>query len=340
MAWRSAPRSRSACWSASFNSTRASSATRCGAGRRPRNRPSAGCSTSSAARRRSRRRCSPRSPGCRRESARTARCCGLPSLLAGVATIPIVYAIGLRVSRRAAFVAALLAALSPFLIWFSVELRAYSLLVALVAGSTLTLLLAIDRRNAWWVAYAALSCAAMYTHYTAAYVLAAQLVWVLAFRPEARRPALIANAGAALAYLPWAPSLLDDLRAPSQGIIEVLAPFGSDTFTDYTLRAALGSPAVELRDLIGIGGIAVLACGLAVAVAGIVARRRREGPDPDRAGRKDLLDPARHGRGRRAGRSRPGQPPRRRSVLAPEPRDLGAGVPDPPGRPADGGHGI
>jgi hypothetical protein len=56
------------------------------------------------------------------------------------------------------------------LIFYSAEARGYALAVVLVILSTLALLAALaDRRVRWWVADAALPCAAMCTHYTAAF---------------------------------------------------------------------------------------------------------------------------------------------------------------------------
>ena len=96
--------------------------------------------------------------------------------------------------------------------------RSYSLAMVLGLLSTLALLLAIERRTAWWwVAYAGLSCAALYTHYTAGFVLAAQFAWAFVFHPTMRRPLLLANLAAAAAFLPWLPGLLEELsRAPSE----------------------------------------------------------------------------------------------------------------------------
>src|SRR5437763_12995814 len=80
----------------------------------------------------------------------------LPALLAGTATIPLIYTLGVRtVGRRAAPLASALTALSPFMIYYSAEARAYGLLMFLLAGSTLSMLLAIDSgRRRWWVLYA------------------------------------------------------------------------------------------------------------------------------------------------------------------------------------------
>src|SRR5688500_727001 len=118
-----------------------------------------------------------------------------PSLIAGVATIPLVYVLGMRtVGRAAGLVAAALTALSPFMVYYSAEARGYALMIALVVLSTIALLAAVDGgRAGWWVAYGACACLAVYTHYTSVFALAGQLLWLLWAHPEARRPAILAS---------------------------------------------------------------------------------------------------------------------------------------------------
>jgi len=207
----------------------------------------------------------------------------LPSLLSGIVTIPIVYAIGDRtLGRRVAVTAAVLAALSPFLTWFSIELRAYSLAIMFVSLSTLCLLLAVeDNRFRWWACYAAASCAAMYTHYTSAYVLLAQLAWVLVLVPASRRPVLLANVAAAVAFLPWLPGLIDDLGSPSQGIIGRFAPFGWHNAVAFTGQFAFANPAFTVRDYLGLGVELALFLGLAVGAVGAVIGWRGRGQPGD-----------------------------------------------------------
>ena len=105
----------------------------------------------------------------------------MPSLLAGVATVPLVYVLGRADGGRAAALAGTaLFALSPFAIFYASEARAYALMTLLVVLSTLSLLRALetnDRR--WWAAFTLLPAAAMYAHYTAVFVLAAQAGWAL-----------------------------------------------------------------------------------------------------------------------------------------------------------------
>src|SRR5215211_5264764 len=154
-----------------------------------------------------------------------------PSLLAGVAAIPLVYLVGVRtVGRAAALVAAAITALAPFMIYYSAEAREYEPMLVLVLLSTLALLTALrDDRARWWIAYGACTCAAVYTHYTSVFALAAQLAWVLLAHPDARRRALLANAGAVVAFLPWLPGLVNDVRSPDSEIMSALSPFTAST---------------------------------------------------------------------------------------------------------------
>ena len=65
-----------------------------------------------------------------------------PSLVAGRATIPLIYLVGCRtVGRTAALLAATLTTLSPFAIYYSAEARGYALMIAFVVGLTLAMLL-------------------------------------------------------------------------------------------------------------------------------------------------------------------------------------------------------
>ena len=204
-----------------------------------------------------------------------------PSMIAGVAAIPLVYALGLRtVGRSAALVAATLAALSPFMVFYSAEARAYGLMIVLVLGSTLALLVAIeDGRARWWALYAACSCAAMLTHYTSVFALAGQLGWLLWCHPGARRPALLANAAAALAFAPWLGGLHGDLNSRTTEILSALQP--SDlhsavvSVTHWVIGYPYASDGSGLRDLPGWPALVLLALAGVVALAGIAADRSR-----------------------------------------------------------------
>jgi Dolichyl-phosphate-mannose-protein mannosyltransferase len=123
---------------------------------------------------------------------------GLRSLSAalGTATVPATYAAGRQfVSRRSAFVAAALVAVSPLLVWYSQEARAYALLVLLGALSLIPLRQAAGLRPGGpltaWAVFASLALA---THYFAVFLIAAEAAWLL-WRASEMRAALRGSHG-------------------------------------------------------------------------------------------------------------------------------------------------
>lgn len=103
------------------------------------------------------------------------------SALCGTVTIPVLYLLGRRlVSERVGLLAALLAAVSPILFWYSQEARAYALLVLLCALTLLALLRAsaapTPGRLLSWGLVAAVALA---THYFAGIVIVPEAVWLL-----------------------------------------------------------------------------------------------------------------------------------------------------------------
>jgi hypothetical protein len=202
----------------------------------------------------------------------------VPSLLAGVATVPLVYVLGIRtVGRRsAAVIGAGLFALSPLATFYATEARAYSLMVLLVVLSTLALLRALDTNDArWWTALAIAIAAALYTHYTCIFVLATQAGWALFTRRDRIRPLLIAHGAALAAFLPWIPSFLDDRNSAYESWIEKLHPFTFTNALNDIGRLADGGPNAALRVVPGNAALALLAISAALAVGGFVLRRAR-----------------------------------------------------------------
>ena len=133
---------------------------------------------------------------------------GLRSLSAlfGVATVAAVYG-GARalVSQRAALIAGTLAALNPFLVWYSQEARAYALLALLCAVSFWTFARALrePRWLAWWALGSVLALA---THYFAAFTIVPEAVVLAVVRGRTRGWSLACAAigAGALALAPLA----------------------------------------------------------------------------------------------------------------------------------------
>jgi len=130
-----------------------------------------------------------------------------PSVLAGLVAVAATYRLARALAgRRVGLAAMLLAAVSPFLIWYAQDARAYSLLTALVAAALWTTWAAKRRGSGrWWAAAGGLWWLALFTHYFAALPLALAGAALL-FTPAAGRAwrgAVTAGLAVGLAYLPW-----------------------------------------------------------------------------------------------------------------------------------------
>src|SRR4051794_29668977 len=103
------------------------------------------------------------------------------SALAGVATVPVAYLVGIELrGHRAGLMAAALVAVNPMLLWYSQEARAYSLFALLCAVSLLYCARSLRRgRRRDFVAWGIASGLALGTHYFAVFPLAAEAVWLL-----------------------------------------------------------------------------------------------------------------------------------------------------------------
>jgi hypothetical protein len=148
---------------------------------------------------------------------------GLRSLsaLAGTAVIPITYLCGRElVSRRAGLVAAALAAVSPFMIWYSQEAREYMLLAALSGASLLFFARAFRRRTrrdlVLWTVFSGL---ALLTAYFAAFLIAAEAIALLYRAGTRLRLAAVGSLAALEAVL--IPHALSNLTNQLQWVVAV-----------------------------------------------------------------------------------------------------------------------
>jgi uncharacterized membrane protein len=218
----------------------------------------------------------------------------VPSLILGTATVPAIYLLGRRIFGSAVgLLAAALLALSPFAIYYSTEARAYATLVFLVTLSTLALLRALDRAGrGWWIVYATSVCAALYTHYTAIFVVGAQALWAFWVYRDRFRTLLIVHVAIVLGYLPWVPGYLEQ-RRNNPNNIEAIGAIGLNTvgadlhphevsvgaFFPSVARILPGHPFLGLESIPGRAGVAlVVLAGATAAVAAIVRLARNESP--------------------------------------------------------------
>jgi hypothetical protein len=191
-----------------------------------------------------------------------------PSAVIGVLTIVVAYAAARRLAgERAGLAAAALAAFSPMLVWHAQDARPYALLALLGGLSFLTWLRARDDPRPGPLAlWAAVSIAAVATHYFAAFTVGVEALLLLRSAP--RRAVVTAIAAIAAAGLALAP-----LALAQRG--------HSSTFVAFIGGTPLIQRIAELpaQDLVGYQppaqiALSVLAALLAaVALAGLIRTR-------------------------------------------------------------------
>ncbi len=214
----------------------------------------------------------------------------VPSLILGTATVPVTYLLARRIAgNTAGLIAAGIMALSPFAIFYSTEARAYGPMVFLVALSTLALLHALeDGRRGWWIVYGVAVCAALYTHYTAVFVLAAQGLWAFWTYRDQLRVLLIVHVAIVIGYLPWMPGFLE--QRGKTNAIETIGAIGLNRVGgdldphhvtaggvfESVARLLPGHPFLGLETMPGRIGLAFIVFAVAATiVAGLVRLRTR-----------------------------------------------------------------
>jgi 4-amino-4-deoxy-L-arabinose transferase-like glycosyltransferase len=176
------------------------------------------------------------------------------SLFFGVLSIPLFY----RVSRQlfpslpgVSLVAAFLATISPYLVWYSQEGKMYTLVVALVLLSMNCYLVALEKGGAFrWLAYVVATTLAVYVHVVAALIIPVQVV---AFSFQARcikearwRPLLASLLALTVPYLPllaWQLPLLAESSQQTGFAFLPLHRIAASLWSSYSLGVTQG-PAV------------------------------------------------------------------------------------------------
>lgn len=142
----------------------------------------------------------------------------LLSVLLGALTVPAAYCLGMRtLGKRAGLWAALLVAVNPLHLYYSVEVR-YPALLTLLATLQLWFFAEMARRARWlWcVLWSTATAAALWVQYFTVFFIAAQIGYLLIFQRRSKRlwPRLaVCLTAVALAFLPWVPEFLLQLSA-------------------------------------------------------------------------------------------------------------------------------
>ena len=146
------------------------------------------------------------------------------SVFFGVVVIVIAFTMLLKIfGRKAAYLALGLLVLSPMFIRYSVEMRMYTLVMAIVLVATFVLL-RVNKTNSWklWIIYAVLVAAGMLTHYLVALAWLSHWVWRIAATRDKSwhrwrkqffsKQWLLAHVLAITIFAPWLPWFYDRFK--------------------------------------------------------------------------------------------------------------------------------
>jgi mannosyltransferase len=197
------------------------------------------------------------------------------SALLGTLYLPPVYLLGKRLlSGRVALGVTLLAAINPFLVWYSQEVRMYALVATLSLWSLYCLVRAVDTPHwSWWASYVGVTVASLYTHFYPVLLLPAELVFLLVYtgrRTAVLRRGALAWALSLLCFSPWLwraweASATTPSWRPSVGLVGMIV-------------ACLEAFTVRRVPLTGAARACALLVAGAIALAGLVLPRARGRP--------------------------------------------------------------
>ncbi|MGO9526487.1 MAG: glycosyltransferase family 39 protein [Verrucomicrobiia bacterium] len=141
----------------------------------------------------------------------------LLSVLAGVATVAVVYSMGCALAGRGAgLLAAALLAVCPLHVWYSQEIRMYALQTLLVALSFLFMVWALRlQRGALWVGYSVFTVLSLYAQYASFYAVIAQNIFVAIYYwwdRQKLRHWLVSQCVVVLLFAPWLPAFVSQTR--------------------------------------------------------------------------------------------------------------------------------
>lgn len=159
------------------------------------------------------------------------------SVVMGVTAVVVVFFLGrLLAGEVAGFFSALFLAFCPMHIWYSQEIRMYTLQTVLVSLSYLFMILSLqENRGTYWTLYCIATALSLYTQYTSLLSLLAQNLFMIIFlkryRPVLKQWAL-SQLSIAVLFLPCAVMFLHTLRTTTSaggfwlGSLSMKAPAG------------------------------------------------------------------------------------------------------------------
>jgi hypothetical protein len=198
----------------------------------------------------------------------------LPAILLGVASIPLIFEMGTRItSRFEAVAAAMLATVSAHHLWFSQNARGYTLLLVLALLSTQLILDGLKTRSKTpWLLFAVASALGAYTHVTMVLAVFGQAIAIALHLLAGRRFTLEELKGPAIGFV-GAAALTILLYLPMLG--DVAGFFGAQATASKPGPAGPGALDMLRNQQLGVARGSVLVVGGFVFLVGVVSYWRQ-----------------------------------------------------------------
>ena len=170
-----------------------------------------------------------------------------------------------------AILGSLMMAISPVFVRYGQEMRMYTMVIFLVFAATYFLQLAVDNgARKWWVIYAILIAAGMYTHYFAAFAWIAHVVYLFKIYGKKffQKKIILTYAASIVMYLPWIPSFIAQTSTVQSGFW--ISKANAASFMDYWTEALLYDKAANVQNW-----LLVLLIIVAIAIITLAIRYRK-----------------------------------------------------------------
>ncbi len=221
----------------------------------------------------------------------------LPTAIMSLATLPLIFLLGVRMfsSRAIGLAAAAIAAISPLAVWYAQDGRMYSMLVLFSSLELLFFWEILAHQPKWWhwIGLTLATSLAIYTHQYGALLSVACGVYLLAqvgIADRRFRVWLLCESLAALSFVPWVILGLDRALSSTAGTpksqVLLWMPY---TFFAYLFGFSLGPSVRELHGHISLSSIkSYLWCLVPTSLASlwiaVVILNRSLKPDVRKAG--------------------------------------------------------
>ncbi|MCQ2571082.1 MAG: glycosyltransferase family 39 protein [Candidatus Saccharibacteria bacterium] len=154
-----------------------------------------------------------------------------------------------KYGATSAVLATTLLAISPSIVRYGQEMRMYTMVLAIVFAATYVLQLAIDNgKKRWWILYAILLAAGMWTHYFCAFAWIAHLAYLVSVYHKKifQKRIVLTYVGAVALFLPWAPSLIMQTGAVQSGFW--IPEMTAQTVLDYWTESVAYESSWDLKN--------------------------------------------------------------------------------------------